>query len=139
MCQLILMIPSKQPLFLTVLLWVVFNAQLGLADAQSNSEVLKKICSGSCSGFGAGIKLLADKKGVVQYYRFDGSIRDCSHPPSVIYDLKGNIVSAMGSNPVDPKNPAQAKKITEWQRLQKDLTESKIIWCESVGSAHGPV
>lgn len=126
------MVSSKQKLALIVFLLVVPSAHGGGADFSPNMEILKKICSGQCSGFGAGIKFLADKSGMVKYYRFDGSIQSCSHPPSVIYDLKGDEKDVMGSNPVDPKNIAQARAIQKWQRLQKDLTATKIIWCNDL-------
>lgn len=78
----------------------------------------------------ANIKVLADKQGSVKYYRFNGSLQSCSHPPSTIYDVKGNGVMTMAERPVDPKDLAQAKAIQKWQHLQKDLTEIKIIWCD---------
>lgn len=129
MCQLNLMSAKKHTLPLVVFFVAVFSAQTGRADSP-HPEILKKICSGSCSGSMASIRVLADKQGRVKYYRFNGSLQSCSHPPSTLYDVKGNSVMTMAEHPVDPKNFVQAKAIQKWQRLQKDLTEMKIIWCD---------
>lgn len=119
----------KPILFVTALLFAVFGSQLGWADSPS-SKILKKICSGSCSGPMANIQVLADKRGSIKYYRFNGSLQSCSHPPSTIYDVNGNSVMTMAERPVDPKDLAQAKAIRKWQHLQKGLTEMKMIGCD---------
>ncbi len=118
-------------LTLIVLLLGVFSAQTCWGEP-SSTDILKKICSGSCSGTMANVAVLADKNGTVKYYRFTGSLQSCSHPPSVIYDLKGKVVTSMSEHPVNPIDQVQTKTIKKWQSFLKDLTETKMMWCGDI-------
>lgn len=131
MCQLILMGAMKWVLSWIIFLLVGVAVSSGWANS-SSQKVIKKICSGTCSGTLANVATLVNSRGAVKYYHFTGSLQSCSHPPSVIYDLKGNVVASMAEHPVNSSDQAQSEAIKKWQGFLKDLTETKMVFCGDV-------
>lgn len=122
--------------FCFIAAFLVLTWSQALYAAPSSKNVLKEICSGSCSGNFARIIPWSKPNGSIQFYEFFGDRQNCSHPPVIIYDSQGKVKLNLPEHPINPNNKkefAQDQKLDKKHKmLLRDLKETKPVFCVNV-------
>ncbi len=98
--------------------------------------ILQKICTLSCAGGLASVTPWYDSTGKIGYYEFSGDLRNCSHPPLILYDSKGREALTIPNQPFDPRKKETIEEFKKLHQKRKELlkghTQSKAIFCSEV-------
>ena len=98
--------------------------------------ILRKICTGSCTGGVASVTAWYNSAGKVDYYEFSGDLGTCSHPPLILYDSKGREALTIPNQPIDPKKKEMTGNFEMLHGKRKQLlsahTPSKPIFCSEI-------
>jgi hypothetical protein len=112
-----------------------------LLSAAGNSQpaadpVLRKICTGPCTGGVAAVTAWYDSTGKIDYYELSGDLSICPHPPSILYDSKGREALTIPNQPVDPNKKEMVENFKKLHQKRKQLlnghTPSKRMFCSEV-------
>ena len=112
-----------------------------LLSASGNSQpapdpVLRKICTGSCTGGLASVTAWRDSAGKMDYYEFSGDLRICPRGPVILYDSKGREALTIPNQPVDPQKKEMVESVRKLHQKRQELlnahTPSKRMSCSEV-------
>lgn len=98
--------------------------------------VLQKVCAGSCVGAMARVTRWYDSTGKIGYYEFSGDLRNCSHPPLILYDSKGREALTIPNQHLDPNNKVMTENFKKLHQKREELLKghapSKATFCSDV-------
>lgn len=91
-------------------------------DSQSAPDpILQKLCTGSCAGAMAKVTPWLNSTGKIGYYEFSGDLRNCSHPPLILYDSKGREALTIPNQPLDASNEEMVEKFKKLHQKREEL------------------